>query len=229
MYCGQNRTGGAQVIRLNLGCGPNMFPGWLNSDRVDMSGYLDTLRNAGDISTWPKHQQEIAHHARNADVSCSVWDIRNGTGHPDNSVDAIYLGQMVEHMNPVQELPKFLGDCWRTLKPGGCIRITTPDLGLLLAAYNAGAMDQFKDEQPDYYMTVPPGAQLSFLMFGATGPNCTRDNYEGHFMCWDRDSMRGLLTGIGFNDVQFDVKSGIFAECVDVGESHSMFVEAVKP
>lgn len=217
------------MIRLNLGCGPNMFPNWINSDRVDMSGYLETLRNAGDISTWPEHQQKIAHHARNEGVTCEVRDIRNGTGYPDNSVDAIYLGQMIEHMNPVQEAPKFLSDCWRSLKSGGRIRITTPDLGVLLCAYLDDDMDRFKDEQPEYYMTVPCGAQLSFLMFGATGPNCTRDNYEGHFHCWDKESMEGLLQGVGFAEVDFKRKSLVFAECVDVGASHSMFVEAVKP
>lgn len=217
------------MLKLNLGCGPNMFPGWVNADRVDMSGYLETLRMSGDISTWPEHQQKIAAHARDGNVSCIVWDIRNGTGYPDGSADAIYLGQMVEHMNAVQELPKFLGDCWRTLRSGGRIRITTPDLNVLLLAYMNGTMPQFKDEQPDYYMTVPPGAQLSFLIFGATGPNCTRENYEGHFHCWDTESMRKLLEAIGFVDVDFEVKSEVFSGCVDVGASHSMFVEAVKP
>ncbi len=217
------------MIRLNLACGPNVFPDWENSDRVDMSSYIETLRNAGDISTWPDHQRKIAHHARTTGVTCSVWDVRNGTGHPDCSADAIYLGQMVEHFNPVHELPKFLSDCWRTLKPGGRIRITTPDLDTLIRAYLDGAMDQFEHEQPAFYMRVTPDAQLSFLMFGATGPNCTRDNYEGHFHCWGRASMTALLTAIGFVDVRYDVKSDVFAECVDVGESHSMFVEAVKP
>lgn len=217
------------MIRLNLGCGPNMFPNWVNSDRVDMSGYLETLRTSGDISTWPEHQQKIAAHARNSEVSCIVWDIRNGTGHPDATVDAIYLGQMIEHMNPVHEAPQFLSDCWRSLKSGGRIRITTPDLDMLLEAYLDNNMMRFEAEQPAFYMQVTPDAQLSFLMFGATGPQCTRDNYEGHFMCYGRKAMKALLEAIGFVSVDFEVESDIFAECVDVGASHSMFVEAVKP
>lgn len=217
------------MIRLNIGCATNMFPGWVNSDMVDMSSYLQTLRNAGDIDTWPEHQKKIAAHARDGRVSCVVHDIRNGLPYADGTVDAIYLGQIIEHWNPVHETPRFLSDCWRVLKSGGRIRITTPDLDRLLEAYMAGEMDRFKDEQPEFYMKVTPDAQLSFLMFGATGPNCTRDNYEGHFMCYGMRAMSSLLEAIGFIDVIFDEKSDIFAECVDVGESHSMFVEAVKP
>jgi len=218
------------VIRLNIGCGPNMFPGWINSDRIDMSSYLDTLRHAGDIDTWPEHQKLIAAHARDGRVSCIVRDIRDGLGeYADGTVDAIYLGQIIEHWNPVYETPRFLGDMWRALRSGGRIRITTPDLDKLLTAYNCGQMDKFQAEQPEFYMTVTPDAQLSFLMFGATGPNCTRDNYEGHFMCYGRRAMRALLEAVGFYWVDFETKSDIFAECVDVGESHSMFVEAVKP
>lgn len=218
------------MIRLNIGCGPNMFPGWINSDRIDMSSYLNTIRTSGDIGTWPEHQRKIAAHARNGQVSCVVRDIRDGLGeYTDGTVDAIYLGQIIEHWNPVYEAPRFLSECWRVLKPGGLVRITTPDLDILFGAYLSHEMDKFKDEQPEFFMTVTPDAQLSFLMFGATGPNCTRDNYEGHFHCYGRPSMSALLDAIGFDDVCFSVKSEIFAECVDVGESHSMFVEAVKP
>ena len=218
------------MIRLNIGCGPNMFPGWVNLDRVDMNGYLEQLRSAPDIEGWPEYQQRIAHNARLGSVTCAVHDIRQGLPqYADSSVDAVYLGQIVEHLQPIIELPRLLAECWRVLKPGGKIRITTPDLDLLLDAYRNGRMDDFAIEQPAFYMTVTPDAQLSYLMFGACGPHCTMENYEGHMSCIGKRHAAALLTAIGFADISFERKSDIFAEAVDCGMSHSWAAEAIKP
>jgi len=207
-----------------------MFPGWTNLDKIDMSGYLETLRHSGDISTWPEHQQKMADHARNGAVSCSVLDMRYDLHRfADSSIDAIYLGQVVEHMQPIVELPRLLGECWRMLKPGGKVRITTPDLDVLLNAYWEGKMDDFAHEQPEFYMQVTPDAQLSYIMFGACGPACTTENYEGHMACLGKRHAKALLEVIGFTDVTFDAKSDVFAECVDAGMSHSWAAEATKP
>lgn len=217
-------------MKLNIGSGPNMFPGWSNLDRVDMSGYLAMLRATTDLTGWPEAQQQMAEHCKRGDVTCQVKDLREGFAeYADGSIDAIYFGQVIEHMNVLRETVAFLGECWRMLKPGGRIRITTPDLDVLLLAYHEGRMDEFAEEQPAFYTTVPPDSQLSFLMFGAAGPECTRENYEGHFHLYGQRSMRGMLEAIGFRDVTFDRKSPVFAECVDYGMSHSMGVEAVKP
>lgn len=218
------------MIKLNIGCGPNMFAGWVNLDRVDMSGYLELLRSAPDIEGWPEYQQRIAHNARLDAVTCAVWDIRHGLPqYEDGSVDAIYFGQAVEHFNPVREVPAILDCFWHKLRSGGSLCMTTPDLDLLLDAYAKGEMLRFAEEQPAFYTTVTPDAQLSFLMFGATGPSCTSENYEGHFHVYGKAAMAALLTAIGFTDISFERKSSIFDDCVDCGLSHSMRVEARKP
>jgi SAM-dependent methyltransferase len=217
-------------LKLNIGCGPNMFPGWINLDRVDMSGYLETLRSAPDIEGWPEYQQRIAHNARLNTVACEVHDIRTGLPqYEDGSVDAIYLGQIIEHWNPIREVPALLDCFWKKLRPGGSLCITTPDLDLLIDAYKEGRMLDFALEQPAFYTTVTPDAQLSFLLFGATGPNCTIENYEGHFMAYGKKAMAALLTAIGLVDISFERKSDIFRDCVDCGMSHSMRVEARRP
>lgn len=217
-------------MKLNIGCGPNLFPGWTNLDRVDMNPYLATLRDTEDLTGWPEHQQQAANNAKRGDVTCAVKDLREGFAeYASGSVDAIYFGQAIEHCHPIREVPHFLGECWRMLKSGGRIRITTPDLDVLLLAYHEGRMDEFAEEQPAFYITVPPDSQLAFLMFGAAGPTSDRDNYEGHQHLYGQASMRGLLAAVGFTDITFSGKSEVFADCVDFGMSHSMGVEAVKP
>lgn len=229
-------------MKANIGCGPNMFPVWWNSDRVDMGDYLEQLRSVQDFTGWPEHQVNLANHVKAGRVGYTVHDLRDGfSGIETGSLDAIYLGQMIEHLSCVHEAPKFLAECLRMLKPGAPIRITTPDLDILVDAYNEGTLERFASEQPAFYAGAPPGAQFSFLVFGASGENCTRENFEGHFVCYTREHMRMMLEQIGFVDVRFDgepdpalpgwihMRSAQFTECVDAGMSHSFGCEARKP
>lgn len=54
-------------------------------------------------------------------------DLLNRLPLPDNSVDLIYTSHFIEHI-PYDQVNKFLSECRRILKPGGVIRIVTPDL-----------------------------------------------------------------------------------------------------
>lgn len=223
-------------MKLNLCSGPSMWPGsdWVHLDRVDQAEYLRILRedvSAEMAATWPEPQRRLSDYLRGGGkIDFRVHDVREPLAmFADGSVDAIYVGQAVEHMNPIYELPNFLAECYALLKPGGSLRITTPDLDILLDAYRLGRMHQFADEQPAYYAKAPPAAQLCYLMYGATGPDCTWDQYEGHFFCFTRGTLAAALTEAGFSGpYRFDGKSEVFAEAIDCGMSHSLGVEAVK-
>jgi ubiquinone/menaquinone biosynthesis C-methylase UbiE len=152
----------------------------------------------------------------------------------DNSVDFVYVGQAIEHMNYIHQVPKFLKEMHRVLKPGGIIRMTTPDLTKLLLAYNSNEMMKFADDQPDFYKDLDPSAQLSLLMFGASGQDCTQERYEGHFFCYTEKAMEDLLRKIGFKEIEFrsygqkSKNREIENELRDEGMSHSFVVEAIK-
>jgi predicted SAM-dependent methyltransferase len=45
----------------------------------------------------------------------------------DSSIDAIFCEEAIEHIS-LELGRKLLQECWRILKPGGVIRLTTPDL-----------------------------------------------------------------------------------------------------
>jgi len=234
-----------KLVKLNIASGPNIFPfdGWINYDKDDSTSYFAYLdwQNpektiAYKLEEMPEHQQKLATYLRNGGkIDFRVQDITKGfTDHDDNSVDLIYLGQMIEHLNPVYQTLPFLKECHRMMKPGGVIRITTPDLEILLKAYLNGEMDKFENEQPDFYKALDPGSQLAMIMYGATGPNCTWQNYEGHMFLFTKTSMTKVLQDAGFKDIEFYYEPGksknavMAKESVDAGLSHSFICEAVK-
>jgi glycosyltransferase involved in cell wall biosynthesis/2-polyprenyl-3-methyl-5-hydroxy-6-metoxy-1,4-benzoquinol methylase len=225
-------------VKLNIACGPNVFPfeGWLNYDREDITEYLTAISKYTDFTSVPTHQKNLINYLQGGGrIFFKKHDLCSGfADHADNGADMIYLGQMIEHINPIYEAPKFLQDCYRMLKPNGLIRITTPDLDLLFKAYRDGEMDKFADEQPAFYKDADPSAQLAYLMYGAAGPKCSWNNYEGHMCLYTQKSMTNLLQKVGFRDIEFYYEAGkskdatMAKECVDAGLSHSFIVEAVK-
>ncbi|MGA2244469.1 MAG: class I SAM-dependent methyltransferase [Verrucomicrobiota bacterium] len=96
---------------LDIGCGNGKF--------------LLQLRSLG----WDVHgvepDPESAAHGRAAGL-----DVRNGLlqeqAWPEGYFDAVTMNHVVEHLH---DPPAILRHCWRLLKPGGCIRLITPNLG----------------------------------------------------------------------------------------------------
>lgn len=227
-----------QLPRLNIGCATNIFPfpGWINYDRDSVAQYLIDIKTYHDFTGKPESEKQLVKYMQGGGVvDFRVQDLKLGfPQHADNSIESIYLGQMIEHLNPIYETPKFLGECHRMLKPGGVIRLTTPDMDLLIKAYLNGQMDKFAGDQPWFYKEADPSAQLAYLMYGACGPNCTWNNYEGHMFLFTQKSMTAALEKAGFKDVQFYYETGkskdpvLALQVVDAGMSHSFAVEAVK-
>lgn len=222
-------------MKLNLCCGSNVFPGWINIDRTDVEqDYLRHLREAPDGFVWPEPQRELAAWVKaGKPLDVRRHDVRQGIPFPDNSVDAIYIGQAIEHFNRRTEAPKLLKECWRVLKPGETIRLTTPDLSKLIAAYcnslNSApqiGMGQYAHEQPEFYASASAHDQLAYLLFGASGPDSTNENYEGHHHCYTLDSLAFLLEECGFGPGHNDP---VFSDTRDMGMSHSFSLEGVKP
>jgi predicted SAM-dependent methyltransferase/glycosyltransferase involved in cell wall biosynthesis len=228
-----------KMVKLNIGAGPNMFPhpGWINYDREDFKYLEDQLLKTPlqDITPYFGYQSLAKYIKSGKKLNIQVHDLRKGFAqHADNSVDLIYIGQVIEHLNPLFESPKLLKDCYRMLKSGGVLRMTTPDLDILVNAYKSGEMQKFAAEQPEFYRDADPSAQLSYIMFGACGSKCTWDYYEGHFFLYSRTSMTKFLNAAGFSKINFydqpkrSVSSVMAEEAIDEGVNHSIIVEAVK-
>lgn len=61
-------------------------------------------------------------------------DARNPLPYENDSVDLIYNEHFIEHLS-VSDGLKFLKECYRILRPGGVLRIATPDLDYIVFRY----------------------------------------------------------------------------------------------
>ena len=154
------------VVKLQLGCGSNRLPGWLNTD---MNVY--TVRAGAEY----------------LDVSKKFWL-------PDCSVDYVFSEHLFEHLTYPQA-GHMLSECHRVLKPGGVIRIATPNLAFLA----------------DLYLHPDSGINRQYIEWAAkqggipATPTYVLNRFHtawGHQIVYDHDTLVGLLSQYGFRDIR---------------------------
>lgn len=95
-------------MKLHVGCGRNLFQGWVNLDYGKCP-----------VENGPPYIQH---------------DLRQSIPLPNNSCALIYSEHLIEHLT-LDEGKTLLREFMRLLKPGGTVRISTPDLRTLFDAY----------------------------------------------------------------------------------------------
>ena len=73
------------------------------------------------------------------------WDCRRSLPLGDGAAIGIRVEQFVEHLETREELPDFLRECHRALRPGGVLRIIVPDAERYLQAYCRGDLSGFRE------------------------------------------------------------------------------------
>jgi len=99
----------------------------------------------------------------------------------DNSVDLIYASHCLEHFSHLR-ISQVLAEWYRTLKPGGILRLSVPDFDLLINIY--------KENHNDIDTILHPlmGVQLS--------------KYRFHKTVFTKNSLTSLLHTTGFTEVR---------------------------
>jgi predicted SAM-dependent methyltransferase len=119
---------------LNLGCGPHIYPGWVNADDYAPK------RRFRECEFKPDWTIDITRQWRCVD---NYWD-------------GIFTQHVIEHV-PYADAINVLKECFRTLKPGAWIRISVPDLATYVRYYR----HEIDDEQ---FFALPHRVlALSFL------------------------------------------------------------------
>jgi predicted SAM-dependent methyltransferase len=119
---------------LNLGCGPHIYPGWVNADE------FAPKRRLREHDFRPNWALDITRCWRCAD---EYWD-------------GIFIEHVIEHLTYGEAIAVFQ-ECLRTLKKGAWIRISVPNLSKYVTYYR-GEIDD------DQFHSFPERAlALSFL------------------------------------------------------------------
>ena len=182
-------------LRVNVACGPQILPGFVNLD------------------LFPGCQDVVG------------WDCRRRLPLADRSAAGIRAEHFVEHLEPREELPAFLDDCRRALRPGGVLRIIVPDAERYLRAYCRGDLEGFRElAVPNPFPEdLPTRMDIVSHVF---------QQWHEHRWGYDFESLTNRLRRAGFMRVErAEYKSSLDPELAQDREEHapySLYVEAVK-
>lgn len=159
------------VRRLQIGSGPNPIPGWLNTDLAP--------------DTYGDHRANIVY-----------LDATRRFPFDDGTFDFVFSEHQIEHISEAAAMD-MVRECFRVLRPGGRVRIATPDLAAIAGLHT-------EDISP------PARHYLHFMgerfVRDATGSlACHVINHmfyaHGHRFIYDFETLSARLSQAGFVDI----------------------------
>ncbi|GAB1268581.1 hypothetical protein NBRC116493_18340 [Aurantivibrio infirmus] len=177
-------------VLLNLGAGGNLVPGFVNADFYRLHKIFSMNR-----SDW-------------------MLDITKPFKCKSKYWDGVFIEHTNEHISYSQNLV-MLSEVFRTLKPGGTLRIVVPDLD----KYLEWGLLRKSEVKMNRYASLPEAIS-----------NLTQNHL--HMSVWNFDLLREVLSSIGFVDI---VKSQFGGSCIEEFTDRpnhkwqSLYLEAKRP
>lgn len=153
-----------KVPKLQIGCGWNHLKGWLNTG-----------------ITYEECQGGV------------YLDAGKPFPFPNESFDFVFSEHLFEHLTYPQAM-NMLKESYRVLKPGGVIRIATPNLQFLIGLYQEPKKPIHK-EYIEYTATkewLPPTPVFVINRFHTAW---------GHQIVYDKETLSDLLEKVGYKDL----------------------------
>jgi len=211
-------------LKLHLGCGSTVVPGWENIDRSPnvllsrVPGARAVLARLGILTS----EQADANFPRGIVHA----DVRRRIPYPERSARYVYSSHMIEHMVRRDALA-VIEESLRVLVPGGILRVATPDLAALADGYRSGyawegmtPADTFMHSFGSSTLPASPLRRLAHQLL--TQP---------HQWLYDAESLTRLFADGGFVDVRERAyRESAIPEIAEIEDrSQSVFVEAARP
>lgn len=115
-----------------------------------------------------------------------LFDLTRPLPFDTGSLEFVFSEHFIEHV-PLERAEAVLAECRRVLRPGGVLRVSTPDLRRLVDEYVAGRSDGWAD------MGWLPDSPCDLLNEGM--------RLWGHLYLFDEDKLTSTLRSIGFQTV----------------------------
>ncbi|MBX2997181.1 MAG: methyltransferase domain-containing protein [Caldilineaceae bacterium] len=225
------------VSKINIGCGSVAADGWLNIDKSP-NAWLAKHRTIRSLlialKVAPKSTQEAQYRS-----DIELLDIhKKPLPVADGSVEWIYTSHLIGSMNRAQAL-KLMKECSRVLRPGGRLRIVTPDLEKVAQDWLNKIQAYFQQDRAyftdctDQNVAIGDCFVESMNLKLFTGTSMNKIQKAFHYpvqYIYDFDSLELLLHQAGFGRVEkSDYRQSAMpdVEQLDVRPG-SLYVEAIK-
>lgn len=202
-------------LKLNLGCGLAVAPGWVNID-----GSLNAV-----ISGLPPVSHRLFYRLSGSsryyslEEYCALLgnhrfvhhDLASGIPFADGCADVVYSSHFLEHL-PREPARHLVSEALRVLRPGGRIRLCVPDLEHAIRMYQQGDKEQMLQ---NYFFVEDHGSK-----------------YASHKYMYDFELLSALLTSLGFVNIRrYPCGEGELPdlEKLDNRPGETLYVEAEKP
>jgi len=179
------------MTQIQIGCGRSPIPGWLNFDNspsIRLAALpAPLIRMAASLRMLDRESVAYAAFCRANGIQ--LCDATRHIPCSSASVDVLYSSHMLEHLDR-RDAELFLREALRVLRPGGVIRLSTPGLAQLVAAYSSeGDADRFIEAQ--FTCVERARSPLARLKQAFTGP-------RHHLWLNDERSLCALLKRLGY-------------------------------
>ena len=152
----------------------------------------------------------------------------------DNTFNKAYSEHLIEHLN-VDKVHHFLHEIYRTLRPGGILRLTCPDFDKFVLAYVNKDKSFYDKVLPNFEWKKESHPDLTWVLRSQASPLVayTVKDYFNHKWMYDFATLESCLHEVGFTKVvKQEFQQSIDEECASLdGESkefESLYIDAVK-
>lgn len=200
---------GEKGLKVNIGCGSNIKPGFVNIDLRDILG--------------PEIDPES--HPKAMFIN---YDLRLGLPLEDDSCNFIYSSHFFEHLDYADGL-RLMRDCYRALRSGGVFRMVLPNLKPDFDAYLRGDDEYFDSvDLSDLHDPLLNRIAKSGTMTRVDWINYGVYQSGEHKYIYDEEKAILLLQSIGYRSVASSSYQAGTDIDLPIRRDYSFYIEAVK-